>query len=117
MGHASDCAVNDGPTFLPGPCDCGPDLSVDPFELFRPLLVIGARRGRWEIRQRNVKAFIKAEETPIGNGRRICLTIDLVDAHGWPACGSSANRMDLDHPIAVVINEREAYARAQCLQR
>jgi hypothetical protein len=103
MGHASDCAVNDGPAFLPGPCDCGLDLSVDPAKLFRPLLILGTRGARWEIKQANVEALIEAEETPIGDGRRITLTIDLVSTHGWPPCGRDTNGMDFNDSLAAVI--------------
>lgn len=106
--HASDCAVNDGPAFLPGPCDCGLDLPVDDAELFRPLLVLGARGGRWDIRQRNIEAFIEAEETPVGNGRCVALTVYLPDAHGWPECGRSADSVDLDDAWKPVIGAGQA---------
>ena len=108
MGHASDCAVHDGPAFLPGPCDCGLELSNDPFELFRPLAVIGRRRGRWEVRQRNVEAFIKTEQAPSGDGVRVRLTIDLPCVHGWPACLGVPDCEDANHAVAVQIVEREA---------
>ena len=103
MGHASDCAVSSGPAFLPGPCDCGLEIGIDTSKLFRPLLVLGARGARWEIKQANVEALIEAEVTPIGDGRRITLTIDLVSAHGWPPCGGNANCMDVDDPLTTVI--------------
>lgn len=91
-----------------GPCDCGLDLSVDPLELFGPLLVLGARRGRREIRQSNTEAFIEAEETPIRNRRRIRLTIDLKSAHSWPACGGGADRMNLNNPVTPIIMQDQA---------
>lgn len=108
--HAADCAVNDGPAFLPGPCDCGLDFCEDPLKLFRPLAVLGARGGRWSVRHRNVEAFIEAEERPAGNGRVITLTIHLEDAHGWPVFGASADGVDFDNSAAVVISECEAKA-------
>lgn len=97
MGHASDCAVNDGPAFLPGPCDCGLEFRENEAELFRPLAVIGARGGRWAIRQRNIEALIEAEETPVRNGTILHLTIHLIDAHGWPVGAGYADSVDLDN--------------------
>jgi hypothetical protein len=29
-GHASDCAVNNGPAYPPGPCNCGAVLAIGP---------------------------------------------------------------------------------------
>jgi len=109
MGHASDCAVNDGPAFLPGPCDCGLELSVDPDKLFRPLAVIGRRGGHWVVRQRNVEAFIEAEHSPAGDGHLIALTIHLPCTHGWPVCLGEANCKDANDAMASVIVESEAH--------
>ena len=117
MGHASDCAVNDGPAFLAGPCDCGLELDVDPFELFRPLAVIGARRGRWEVRQRNVEALVKAHETPIPHGFRIALSVDLKDTHGWPVGSGNANRVDLYNAGELVVGQPETHPHRQRLPR
>jgi len=108
IGHASDCAVNDGPAFLPGPCDCGLEFCDNPAELFRPLLVLGARGERWEVRHRNIPTLIKAEEAPVGDGRRIVLTIYLPDAHGWPSCGSDADCVDFDDSREQVIGQVQA---------
>lgn len=116
MGHASDCAVNDGPAFLPGPCDCGLEFDIDADELFRPLLVVGARRGRWDIRHRNVEAFVEAEETPIGDGRRVSVTIYLPDAHGWPTFASESDGVDLNDTGMVVIMKAKANAVLQSLK-
>lgn len=113
--HSSDCAVNDGPAFLPGPCDCGLDLSVDYSELFRPLFVFGARGLRWDIRQRNIEAFIEAEETPVGDGRRIALTVYLPDAHGWPECGRSSNSVDFNDSVLAVVSQGETFSAAEGL--
>lgn len=103
MGHLSDCAVHRGPAFLPGPCDCGLNLPVDGSERLRPLLIIGARGGRWTFRQVNVEALVEAEESPAGDGRLITLSIHLKSAHGWPSCGASADCVNFDDPIAVAV--------------
>ena len=117
MGHASDCAVNDGPAFLPGPCDCGLELRDDGEKLFRPLLVIGARGARWDIRQRNIEAFVEAEELPVRDGRFIRLSIHLIDAHGWPSSPCVTDRMDLSNSVAVMVGERDAHALSHGFNR
>src|SRR6476619_2941310 len=96
VGHASDCSVNDGPAFVPGPCDCGLIRPVDPVEAFVPIVLVGARRGRLAVRERNVEALVKTEQTPINGGRGIRLTIDLVDAHRWPILFASSDHLDLN---------------------
>lgn len=113
MGHASDCAVNDGPTFLPGPCDCGLELGVDAFELFSPLLVVGVRRGRFAIRQRNVEALIEAQEAPLADGLRLALTFDLKSAHCRSIGLSNANGVNVNDARVAVISKAEANTSLQ----
>lgn len=112
MGHASDCALHDGPAFLPGPCDCGLDPPVDPHKTFVPWIVLGTRGGRWEVRQRNIEAFIEAHTTPTERGVRVTLAIDLIDAHRWPLCGSEADDVNLHDAVVPVIGKGEALAAA-----
>lgn len=116
MGHTSDCAVNDGPAFLPGPCDCGLELGVDDAKLFRPLCIIGARGSHWEVRQRNVEALIETEELPVRDGGLIRLTIHLIDTHGWPTGPCSSNGVDLRDSLATMVGQREANAPSQGLK-
>jgi hypothetical protein len=110
----NDCSVNDEPAFLAGLCDCGSDLPVDASELFRSLFVFGARGYRWDIRQRNIEAFIEAEEAPVGDGRRTTLTIDLPDTSGWPECGCNSNGVDLGNSVKTLVCKGKADSLVNC---
>jgi len=69
MGHASDCAVNDGPAFLARPCLCGLDVGpLDPLEAFVPIVLIGAWPGRLALRERNAETSIKQSRRKFAEG-------------------------------------------------
>ena len=111
MGHASDCAVNDGPAFLPGPCSCGLDVGpLDPLEAFVPIVLVGAWRGGLALRERNAETFIKAKQSKIRGGRGIRLRLDLIDPHSWSIFERGADHLNLDGPGFAVIAKRKANA-------
>jgi hypothetical protein len=118
MGHASDCAVNDGPAFLPGPCSCGLDVGpVDPVEAFIPIVVVGAWRGGLAIRERNAETFIEAKQSKIFGRNGIRLRIDLIDPHSWSIFPRGADHLNLDHSSLPVIIKGKAKALAASFQR
>ena len=111
MGHASDCAVNDGPAFLPGPCSCGSDVGpLDPVESFIPIVLVGAWRGRLAIRERNAETFIETQQSKILGGRGVRLRLDLIDPHRWPIFPRGADHLDLNSAALPVILKGQANA-------
>lgn len=110
MGHASDCSTNDGPAFIPGPCDCGLEVGpVDPIEAFVPNVLIGAWRGRLVLRERNAKTFIEAKQSKILGGRGVRLRLDLIYPHSWPIFERGADHLDLDQAWFPIITERQTH--------
>lgn len=111
MGHTGDCPVNDGPAYLPGPCECGLVSPIDSFEAFIPVVLVGAWRGGFAVRQRNVETLIKTEQAPINHGRGVRLTIDLEDAHRWTSCGSDSDNLHFNSAGQSIIPQRQANTR------
>lgn len=118
MGHASDCAVNDGPAYLPGPCSCGLDVGpVDPVEAFVPIVLVGAWRGRLVVRERNAETFIEAKQSKIFGRRGIRLRLDLIDPHSWPIFERGADHLNLNNPPLAVILKGKTDALLASLNR
>ena len=118
MPHASDCATNDGPSFIPGPCSCGLDVGpFDPVEAFVPIVLVGAWRGHLAIRERNAETFIEAKQSKIRGGRGVRLRIDLINPHSWSIFEGGADHLNLDHAQFPIVAEREANPLLTSLKR
>ena len=104
--HWSDCAVNNGPAYPAGPCDCGMlEFAEDPTEQLVSATVATARSLRRLIQETEADGVIEQQDLPARSLVTDASPADLPHSHRAMIGGGNAAGVDLnDTGVPVVPN-------------
>lgn len=104
--HWSDCAVNNGPAYPAGPCDCGMlDLTEDAREEPVASPISLSRSLGFLVQDAEANSLIEKQDLPPIGFIADAATSDLPDPHGAVIGGGDTARVDFDNAgVPVVAN-------------